>query len=63
MRRRRIGWPQVQRVLIHPLAHDLMALARATAIAKQGPEADLSDWQYCHERLSWPAAQLNPACW
>ena len=57
---RQLPWPRVQRVLIHPLAHDLMALARATAMAKHGPEADLSDWQFCRDRLSLPTAQLDP---
>jgi tRNA nucleotidyltransferase/poly(A) polymerase len=53
-------WPQLQPILADPRAHDLLALARAAAVATAGPEADLADWQYCHERLSWPLDRLDP---
>jgi len=54
-------WPEIQRLLVHPLAHDLLALAKAAAVAKSGPAADLTDWQFCHDRLSLPADELNPS--
>jgi tRNA nucleotidyltransferase/poly(A) polymerase len=53
-------WPQLQRVLVDERAETLLSLLRATTIARQGPEADLGDWQHCRERLSLPPSELNP---
>ena len=49
-----IPWPRLQRVLTHEGAEELLALATATWGANH------AGVQACRERLSLPAAQLNP---
>jgi hypothetical protein len=49
-----IPWPQLQRILIHDGAPELLALLEAGA----GPgDAALA---FCRERLAWPPERLNP---
>jgi tRNA nucleotidyltransferase/poly(A) polymerase len=54
---RQVPWPQLQRVLIHDLAVDLLALTRAITRATEGTE---QDFLYCQQRLQQPAEDLNP---
>jgi poly(A) polymerase len=49
-----LPWPQLQRILVHEGALELLALRAATA----GP-ADAAA-SFCRERLAWPAEILNP---
>jgi poly(A) polymerase len=50
-----LPWPQLQRILIHDGALELLALHEAIA----GPtHAALA---FCRERLAWPVERLNPA--
>lgn len=49
-----LPWPQLQRVLIHEGATELLALREAIA----GP-CDVG-LNFCRERFSWPVAKLNP---
>ena len=49
-----LPWPQLQRVLIHDGAQELIALA--TAISDEDSPALL----LCRERLAWPVDRLNP---
>jgi len=49
-----LPWPQLQRMLVHEGADDLLALATA----KWG--AEHVGVQTCRERLAWPVEQLNP---
>lgn len=49
-----LTWPQLQRVLVHDAATDLMPLATALW-GRDEPGVAL-----CDERLSWPAEKLNP---
>jgi poly(A) polymerase len=49
-----LPWPQLQRLLVHDGANDLLALATANWGAEHaGVKA-------CRERLAWPAEKLNP---
>ncbi len=50
-----LPWPQLQRILIHVGAAELMALHAAIA----GPANPAL--AFCRERLAWPASRLNPA--
>jgi tRNA nucleotidyltransferase/poly(A) polymerase len=52
---RQTSWPQLQRVLIHDGADELLALHEAIA----GP--DDAALAYCRERLAWPPERLNPS--
>ncbi len=49
-----VPWPQLQRVLVHEGAGELLTLAAATW------GADHPSVQACQERLGWPAEKLNP---
>jgi tRNA nucleotidyltransferase/poly(A) polymerase len=49
-----LPWPQLQRLLTHEGAAELVALHEAIA----GP--DDSELAFCRERLMWPAERLNP---
>jgi tRNA nucleotidyltransferase/poly(A) polymerase len=49
-----LPWPQLQRVLTHDGAAELLALQQAIA----GP--DDPALAFCRERLAWPAEKLNP---
>jgi tRNA nucleotidyltransferase/poly(A) polymerase len=49
-----IPWPQLQRILIHDGAAELMALREAIA------GTDDTALAYCRERLAWPPERLNP---
>jgi poly(A) polymerase len=49
-----LAWPQLQRLLTHDGAIELLALHEAVA----GPNDPAL--AYCRERLAWPAEQLNP---
>ena len=49
-----VPWPQLQRVLVHEGAGELLTLAKATW------GADHPSVQACRERLAWPAEKLNP---
>ncbi len=49
-----IPWPQLQRVLVHEGAPELIALATAAA-DEESPALIL-----CRERLTWPQERLNP---
>jgi tRNA nucleotidyltransferase/poly(A) polymerase len=51
---RTLPWPQLQRLLIHDGAVELLALREAVA------GADDRALTYCRERLAWPAERLNP---
>ncbi|MCI0492933.1 MAG: CCA tRNA nucleotidyltransferase [Planctomycetes bacterium] len=53
-RARETRWPQLQRILIHDGAIELLALHEAIA----GPD-DMA-LVFCRERLAWPAERLNP---
>lgn len=46
-------WPRVQRALVHPWAHDLLALLEAEEGASDAA-------RFCHEKLALPPAQLDP---
>ena len=49
-----LHWPEVQRVLVHDGARDLVALLEA----KAGPNDPAL--AFCRERLAWPPERLNP---
>jgi len=49
-----LPWPQLQRVLVHAGAGELLELATAMW------GADHPGVQTCRERLAWPAKKLNP---
>jgi len=49
-----LPWPQLQRVLVHAGAGELLELASAMW------GADHPGVQACRERLAWPAKKLNP---
>jgi poly(A) polymerase len=49
-----LHWPEVQRVLAHDGARELVALLAAVA------SADDPALAFCRERLSWPPERLNP---
>ena len=49
-----LPWPQLQRLLTHDGAAELLALHEAIA----GP--DDPALAFCRERLAWPAERLNP---
>jgi poly(A) polymerase len=50
-------WSQIQPMLAHPLAHDLVAIAMARAAVLGLPTDDLD---FCRERLAWPRERLDP---
>jgi poly(A) polymerase len=49
-----LHWPEVQRVLVHEGAHELIELHAAIA----GPQNVAL--AFCRERLAWPIERLNP---
>jgi hypothetical protein len=49
-----VPWPQLQRVLVHDGAVELLALREAIA----GPNDPAL--MFCRARLAWPAERLNP---
>jgi tRNA nucleotidyltransferase/poly(A) polymerase len=49
-----ISWPQLQRLLVHDGAAELLQLHEAIAGAQNAALA------FCRERLAWPAERLNP---
>jgi hypothetical protein len=55
-----VPWPELQRLLIAPLASELIALALAVLRATDGSADQLDALRLCAERLTWPAERLNP---
>ncbi len=51
-------WPRLQRLLIAPLASELLSLAHAMALTGRGA---LEDVAVCRAKLALPAETLNPA--
>ncbi len=51
------NWPQLQRILIHEGSGELLQLLGARVACNLADEEDLA---FCRERLTWPAADLNP---
>ena len=50
-------WPKVQRTLVHPLASDTLALAKAIVLTAK---TDPSGIQFCEEKLALSSEELNP---
>ena len=51
-------WPKVQRTLVHPLASDTLALAKAIVLTAK---TDPSGIQFCEEKLALSPEDLNPS--
>jgi tRNA nucleotidyltransferase/poly(A) polymerase len=49
-----VPWPELQRVLVHEAAADLIALVQTST------ESPVAALEFCRERLAWPAERLNP---
>ncbi len=54
---RRVPWPKLQRLLITPRIDELLVYAQAVAAVVDG---NTSEIDFCREKLSLPAAELNP---
>lgn len=55
-------WSQIQPLLVHPGAEELLALETAIRVAdgRETPDREDSDLRYCRARRAWPKERLDP---
>jgi len=53
----RAAWPQLQRILVAPRCEELIAYCQAVAEVLDGSTSEID---FCRQKLSLPAAELNP---